>query len=101
MKRSFEKLGSVLKESPAIWSSIVCCCWAYIRIMLYVLGISGSRASLEELTLVTLLGAVTALIAILRDREQAWYLGGVTMVLNGAAWWLGLMQVNWAAMFSS
>ena len=69
--------------------------------MLYVLGISGRRASLEELTLVTLLGALTALIAIVRDREQAWYLGFVPMVLNGAVWWLGLMQVNWGAMFSS
>jgi hypothetical protein len=68
--------------------------------MLCQLGIS-SRASLVELTLVTLVGAIAGIAALQRHREQAWYLGFVTVVLNVAAWWLRVMQIDWAAIRSS
>jgi hypothetical protein len=98
--RGFKKAESAIRDSPAFWVSIVCCSWVYIRVMLYELEID-SRASLAELTLVALIGAAAALIGLLRDREQAWYLNVVTMVLNSVAWWLGVVQVNWGELFSS
>lgn len=100
MKRVLKEFLSTFTDSPALWLSLICCCWAYVRIVLYQFGIS-SRAPLVELTLVALIGVVAGLGALQRDREQIWYLGLVTMGLNVMAWWLRLMQVDWAAIRSS
>jgi hypothetical protein len=36
-----------------------------------------------------------------RSRESGWYLGVVSVALNVTAWWLRLMQIDWAAIRSA
>ena len=68
--------------------------------MLYQFGLTR-RASLVEMTLVALVGAIAGVAALRRNREPGWYLGVLTVALNVTAWWLRLMQVDWAAIHSA
>ena len=68
--------------------------------MLYQFG-NTCRAALVEITLVSLVGVIAGLVALRRNREQGWYLGLVAVALNVTAWWLRLMQVDWAAIRSA
>jgi hypothetical protein len=101
IKRVVGAVVGPLKDSPAIWLSLICCSCAYARIVIPLIVKSAGSASIIELTLVTFFGALLALIALRRDREQAWYLSPVLMVLNGAAWCFALMQFDWAYIFYS
>jgi hypothetical protein len=100
MKKALKEIRSAIADSPVLWWSLACCCWGYVRVSLYQLGMT-SRASLVEMTLVALIGAIAGLAALRRNREEGWYLGVVAVALNVSAWWLRLMQVDWGAIRSS
>ena len=100
MRKVRREIRAAIADSPAMWVSLTCCCWCYVRVLLYKFDIT-SRASLVEVTLIALVGVIAGLAALRRSQEQGWYLGLVTIALNGTAWWLRLMQVDWAAMRSA
>lgn len=100
MKKALREIRSAIADSPVMWLSLACCCWCYVRILLYQLAINN-RASLVETTLIALVGSIAGLVALRRDRELGWYLGLVTVALNVSVWWLRLMQVDWAAIRSA
>jgi hypothetical protein len=68
--------------------------------MLYEFGITR-RASFVGMTLVVFVGAIAGLAALRRHREAGWHMGVVSVALNVTAWWLRLMQVDWAAIRSA
>jgi len=96
MKKVLREIRSAIADSPAMWLSLTCCCWCYVRVILYQFGVT-SRASFVEMTVVALVGAIAGVTALQGNREQGWYLGLVTVILNVSAWWLRLMQVDWRA----
>ena len=100
MKKALREIRPAVADSPAMWLSLTCCCWAYVRVVLYQFGVTR-KASLVEMTLVALVGAKAGLTALQRNKEQGWYLGFATVALNAGAWWLRLMQIVWAAIRSS
>jgi len=100
MKKVLRAMRAAIADSPVMWVSLSCCCWCYVRVMLYQVEVT-SRASLVEITLIALCGVIAGLAALRRSREQGWYLGLVTVALNVTAWWLRLMQVDWAAIRSA
>ena|SRR5581483_2303000 len=100
MKRVLREIRSAIADSPAIWLSLTCCCWCYVRVILYQFGVT-SRAAFVEMTVIALVGAIAGVTALQGNREQGWYLGLVTVALNATAWWLRLMQVDWGAIGSA
>ena len=96
MRKALRAIRSAVGDSPAMWLSLGCCSWCYGRVMLYQFG-NTCRAALVEITQVSLVGVIAGLVALRRNREQGWYLGLVAVALNVTAWWLRLMQVDWAA----
>jgi len=51
--------------------------------------------------MVALVGVGAAIGALLRDKEEAWYISLVTMVLNAAVWWYALSQLEWGYLYDS
>ncbi len=84
-----------------VWLSLVTSMWLFLRAIFYHSKLTSGRPSLLELTLVALIGVGAAIGAMLREKEQAWYISIMTMALNAAAWWYGLSQFDWSYLYKS
>lgn len=101
MKIVKQNLKATFTESPLVWLSLITCLWLFVRAIIFQFEIAPNRPSLLELTLVALIGVGAAIGALLRDKEQAWYIGLITMVLNAAAWCYALSQLEWGYLYES
>ena len=84
-----------------VWLSLVTTVWLFLRAVFYHSKLIPNLSSLMELTLVALVGVVAAIVALLREKEQAWYISIVTMALNAVAWWYTLSQFDWSHLWRS
>jgi hypothetical protein len=101
VKIALQDLKAVFTDSPMAWLSLITCLWLFVRAVIYRLQIASSRPSLLELTLVALIGGGAAVVALLRDNEQAWYIGVITLILNAAALWYAISQLEWGYLYES
>lgn len=116
MKTALQNIKGFFADSPLIGLSLITCCWSYLRALLYQQKItslpldlpliSASRTATEmnmtvTLTLVALIGVGAVLLALHRDKEEAWYIGLVTIFINIVAWWYALSQLNWGPVYES
>ena len=94
-------MRTTFTHSPFIWLSLITSLWLFLRTVIYRAGPDSASIALVELTIVLLVGVGAAVTALLRDREEAWYIGLVTMVLNVAAWWYAVSQLDWTYLYES
>ena len=110
------KVKVVFVESPLVLLSLLTCCWTYIRALLYRQKITSLPLDLPlftdwrmatelnmaaTLTLVALIGVGAAVVALNREKEQAWYISLVTIILNALAWLYAMGQLNWSPLYES
>jgi hypothetical protein len=101
VKIALQNLRASFTESPLVGLSLVTCLWLFFRTVIYHSRLVSGRPSLIELTMVALVGVGAAIGALLREREQGWYISLVTMALNGVAWWYALSQLDWGYLYES
>lgn len=90
--------------------SLGTCVWSYSRALIYQLTMDANRPfpldlpllansaamnTVITLTLITLIGVVASVLALLREKEDGWYVGLVTLVLNVSAWWYAMSVIEW------
>ncbi len=119
MKSVLHNLKALFADSPLVCLSIITCCWSYFRALLYKQNIGakgwlrldlplfsasgiGTEVNMAvTLTLVALVGVIAAVVALNRDEERDWLFSLVTIILNGAAWWYAVSQLNTAPLYVS
>jgi hypothetical protein len=118
VKIALQKIKAIFADSPLVWLSLITCLWSFMRAIIYHLRM-GSRPSpldlpwltdspiatemnmVVTLTLIALIGVGAAVAALLRDKEQAWHLSLLMIVLNTTVWWYAISQLEWEPIYSS
>jgi len=107
---AIQRIKCIVTDSPMVCLSLGTCIWSYSRALIIQLTIDANRPfpldlpllanspamnMAMTLTVVTLIGVVASVMALVREKEDGWYLGLVTLVLNVSVWWYSMSVIEW------